>query len=290
MHKKYPHIFSPIKIGNVIFKNRIWSAPAGVHLLYGEENYPSEAAVAYYARKAAGGAACITYSAQNMDLEAPYDGIHAYERIVNPETHRFFSQLTDAIHMQDAKASLELLAFQYHHKDENGDLKTLSVNGGFDEMMQIKTVAFTREDIERIAKTYGDVAEAALKCGFDMLLIHGGHGLSLSQFYSRIMNHRTDEFGSDTLENRMRFADMILDEIRARVGKKLLIEYRISGDELSGEDGYHIEDCIEMLKHIQDRIDICPHLYRRVLQRYGKYHPSDRVFLNTDATPSMLQP
>ena len=256
MHKKYPHMFSPIKIGNVIFKNRIWSAPAGVHLLQGKENYPSEAAVAYYAKKAAGGAACITYSAQNMDLEAPYDGVHAFEQITSPNTHRFFSQLTDVIHMQDAKASLELLAFQYHHKDENGELITLSVNGGFDEILQVETVAFTREDIERIVKTYGDVAEAALRCGFDMLLIHGGHGLCLSQFYSRPMNHRTDEFGADTLENRMRFADMILDEIRARVGRKLLIEYRISGDELSGDNGYHIEECIEMLKHIQDRIDI----------------------------------
>ena len=44
-HPKYPHIFEPIKIGNVVFKNRIWSAPAGVHLLYGREEYPSDAAV-----------------------------------------------------------------------------------------------------------------------------------------------------------------------------------------------------------------------------------------------------
>jgi len=256
MNNKYPHIFSPIKIGNIIFKNRIWSAPAGVHLLQGRENHPSEAAIAYYAKKAAGGAAVITYSAQNMDLEASYDGLHAHEIITQSDTHRFFSQLTDVIHMHDAKASLELLAFQHHHVNDKGELITLSVNGGFDEMMQVETVAFTREDLERIAKTYGDVAEAALKCGFDMLLIHGGHGLCLSQFYSKIMNHRNDEFGADTLVNRMRFADMILDEIRSRVGRKLLIEYRISGDELSGEDGYHIEDCIEMLKHIQDRIDI----------------------------------
>ena len=60
MEVRYPHIFSPIKIGNTVFKNRIWSAPAGVHLLYGREHYPSDAALAYYAKKAAGGAAVIT--------------------------------------------------------------------------------------------------------------------------------------------------------------------------------------------------------------------------------------
>lgn len=101
------------------------------------------------------------------------------------------------------------------------------------------------------------MAEAALKCGFDMLFIHGGHGLCLSQFYSPVINKRDDEFGPQCLENRMRFADMILDAIRERVGRKLLIEYRISGDELWPDGrGYHVEDCIQMIEHLQDRIDI----------------------------------
>lgn len=255
MPTKYPHIFTPIQIGNTVFKNRIWSAPAGVHLLYGREHYPSDAALAYYVKKAAGGAAVITYSAQNMDFEMPYDAVHACENILEPETHRFYNRFTDAIHSQDAKASLELLAFQYHHVKVNGERVLLSVNGG--EVMGEQTQAFTREDFERIANTYADTAEAALKCGFDMLLIHGGHGLCLSQFYSKNMNHRTDEFGADTLENRMRFADMLIDAIRARVGRKLLIEYRISGEEDPAHPGgYTIEDCIEMVKHLQDRIDI----------------------------------
>lgn len=254
---QYPHIFAPIKIGNTVFKNRIWGAPAGVHLLYGREHYPSDAALAYYAKKAAGGAAVITYSAQNMDYEMPYDAVHACENILEPETHRFYSRFTEAIHAQDAKVSLELLAFQYHHVKESGERVLLSVNGGHDDMMDCDTEAFTREDFERIAKTYADTAEAALQCGFDMLLIHGGHGLCLSQFYSKIVNKRTDEFSADTLENRMRFADMILDAIRARVGKKLLIEYRISGEEdPTHPGGYTVDDCIEMVKHLQDRIDI----------------------------------
>lgn len=254
---KYQNIFSPIKIGNTVFKNRIWSAPAGVHLLYGREEYPSDAALAYYAGKAAGGAAVITYSAQNMDLEIPYDPVHACENILKPETHRFYNRFTEAIHAHDAKVSLELLAFQYHHRLENGEIVLHSVNGGYNKIMECETAAFTQTDLERIAKTYGDVAEAALKCGFDMLLIHGGHGLCLSQFYSKLMNRRTDEFSAETLENRMRFACMILDEIRARVGRRLLIEYRISGEEDPlNHNGYSIDDCIEMIKHIQDRIDI----------------------------------
>ncbi|MBP1736895.1 MAG: FAD-dependent oxidoreductase [Oscillospiraceae bacterium] len=255
MQQRYPHIFSPITIGNVVFKNRIWSAPAGAHLLYGREEYPSQAAFAYYSAKAAGGAAVITYSAQNMDFHQPYDAVHACENILHPESHRFFSQFTDMIHFHDAKASLELLAFQYHGYDHNQTLVPYSINGdpGPDGS---PTVKLTRAAMESIAKSYGAVAEAALECGFDMLLIHAGHGLCLSQFFSPVMNRRDDDFSYKPLENRMRFADLILDAIRAKVGRRLLIEFRISGDELSGDKGYHVEDCIEMLKHIQDRIDI----------------------------------
>ena len=51
MKLKYPHLFSPITIGGVTFKNRIWSAPAGTHLLAGLEEDPTAAVIAYYANK-----------------------------------------------------------------------------------------------------------------------------------------------------------------------------------------------------------------------------------------------
>ena len=253
---KYPHIFTPIKIGNVVFKNRIWSTPGGAHLLYGREPYPNEHAADYYYAKARGGAACITYSAQNMDFEMPYDPVHAAENILQYESHRFFSEFTAGIHACGAKVSLELLAFAYHGHDHKGNRITYSVNGdpGPDGS---PTVKFTKDAITAIVKTYGDVAEAALECGFDMLCIHAGHGLCMSQFVSKFANRRDDEFGG-SMENRMRFTDMVLDEIHARVGNKLLIEIRISGDEMFKDPGlgYKVEDCIEMIKYIQDKIDI----------------------------------
>ena len=253
---RYPHIFSPIRIGDVVFKNRIWSTPGGVHLLYGREPYPNEHATAYYYAKARGGAACITYSAQNMDFEMPYDPVHAAENILQYESHRFFSEFTAGIHACGAKASLELLAFCYHGHDHQGNRILYSIDGAPDPEGN-PTVMFTHDSLAAIAKTYGDVAEAALECGFDLLCVHAGHGLCMSQFLSKFINRRTDEFGG-SLENRMRFTDMVLDEIRARVGHKLLIEMRISGDEMFEDPsmGYHVEDCIEMLKHVQDRIDI----------------------------------
>ena len=124
-----------------------------------------------------------------------------------------------------------------------------SVNG--EEGTQI----LDKAAMESIASIYADAAENALKCGFDMILIHGGHGLILSQMLSPKFNTRTDEFGG-CLANRAKFPIMILDAIRARVGKKLLIEYRISGSELGGDDCFTPDDCVAFLEMVQDKIDI----------------------------------
>lgn len=249
MKTQYPHMFSPITIGGVTFKNRIWSAPAGAHLLYGKEGYPNDHVVAYYANKARGGSANITVSAQNMDIYQEYDNVHAHENIFDSENHRFWNHLTDAIHFYGAKASLELLGFSYHGRNYKGELVSYSVNG--EEGTQI----LDKAAMESIASIYADAAENALKCGFDMILIHGGHGLILSQMLSPKFNTRTDEFGG-CLENRAKFPIMILDAIRARVGKKLLIEYRISGSELGGDDCFTPDDCVAFLEMVQDKIDI----------------------------------
>ena len=249
MNLKYPNLFSPITIGGVTFKNRIWSAPAGTHLLAGLEEYPNEATIAYYANKAKGGSANITFSAQNMDIYRPQDDVHAHENIFPQKNHRMWRQLTDAVHYYGAKISLELLAFEYHGYDENGNLVSYTVNGHGKKYPKL-----TRPVMDRIAASYADAAEAALDCGFDMILIHGGHGLVLSQILSPKFNTRKDEFGG-ALENRAKFPIMILDAIRQRVGRKLLIEYRISGSELT-EGGFTTDDCVEYLKMIQDRIDI----------------------------------
>lgn len=256
MNNNYKHMLSPIKIGHVTFRNRIWSAPAGAHLLAGREEYPNDHVIAYYANKARGGSANITYSAQNMDIHKPYDAVHANENIFKPENHRFWCQLTDAVHFYGAKISLELLGFSYHGYDHAGNLVAYTVNEPAAEFLgQARLQMLDTRAMREIAKTYADAAEAALKCGFDMILIHGGHGLILSQILSPKFNTRTDEYGG-SLENRAKFPIMILDAIRRRVGRKLLIEYRISGSELAGDDGFTTGDCIEYLKMIQDRIDI----------------------------------
>lgn len=246
LHSKYPTMFSPIRIGNTLFRNRIFTAPATPHLLQRDEQYPTEALIAYYEEKARGGSACVCVAGHNMDTKAPEDPAHTNLNIRVETTHRYWTQMADRIHMHGAKMSLELLAFEYHKDQES----YWSINGDYGPMI-------TKEAMEEIAQDYADCAEAAVRCGIDSIFIHGGHGLFLFRMLSSLFNQRTDEFGG-SLENRARFAVMILDAIRQRVGNKILIEYRVSGDELApqGYEGFRVEDCIEFLRLIEDKIDI----------------------------------
>lgn len=255
----YPHLFSPITISGRTFKNRIFAAPASCHLLAGG-TAPNEKVTAYYARKAAGGAAMINFSAQNIDTDRPYDPVHAGDDIFDIRNITQWKRLTDAVHAHDAYIGLELLQFHHHGYDSNGGLINYSVDGRIidtvETMDRTETMpALPLPEMEKIADRYALAAERALDCGFDSIFIHGGHGVLLSQFISPLYNNRTDEFGGSA-ENRARFPLMILKRIRERVGDSILIEYRVSGDELAGLRGFTVDDCIDFTKRIQDYIDI----------------------------------
>lgn len=245
----YPHMLAPITIGGITFRNRVWTAPAAMFLLMGKTSEVTDETIEYYRRKAAGGSACVTVSAKDMDLWQAPNPYHGALNILDEGSRGSWRRLTQAIHAEGAKASLELLAFGYSLPDESGHIVRYSVNGGQG------THPLDRPAMERIAALYGDAAAAARDCGFDLVLVHGGHGLPLSQMISPVLNCRADEFGGN-LENRARFPLAILDAIRARVGRDLLVEYRISGDEYAGEGGFAVEDCKAFLKLVQGRIDI----------------------------------
>ena len=263
MERKYPNMFSPITIGargrwpGVIYKNRIFTAPTGVHLLQPSgQPYPSEAVIAHYREKARGGAACITFSAQNMDrwLIAHDDsGFHNDPDIFQMQHHHMWNRLTSAVHFFDAKISLELLAFS-RHEEVDGEVVCWSVNGETDEETGEYCPMMDRAAMDRMLADYKEAALNAIRVGFDHIMLHLGHGTFPAQFLSPLSNTRTDEYGGSR-ENRCKFPIEIVKAVREAVGPRVPIEVRVSGDELT-EGGGTIEDCIDFLKRIEEDIDI----------------------------------
>ena len=107
-----------------------------------------------------------------------------------------------------------------------------------------------------IAEAYADCARRAKICGFEMILIHGGHGWLLHQFLSRT-NTRKDQYGGEKLENRARFPLMLVKAVRDAVGPNFPLEFRMSGAEDEYQPGgYDIKEGIEMAQIFEPYVNI----------------------------------
>lgn len=139
--------------------------------------------------------------------------------------------------------------------------------------------AITKSDMNRITSDFIQAAIFVKNCGFDGVVIHGGHGFLFSQFLSSTYNKRDDEF-SGSLENRAKFPIQILKGIRQELGNDFIIELRLSGD-----DGYHDErhgitpeetgKFAHMLEGIVDLIQISAGIYYDAVET----HQSSSMFV-----------
>jgi 2,4-dienoyl-CoA reductase-like NADH-dependent reductase (Old Yellow Enzyme family)/thioredoxin reductase len=249
MSDQYPLLLSPIKIGGVTFRNRIFAAPTGVHSMQGSEPHPTEAVIDYFANKARGGAACVAASGAGLfPIEGDRTGHATWDVYSAPNLH-YLARMADRIHFYGAKASMEL--------GPAGIVGVGNVYGASDgiELMD-GTIAreMPEHEMDRIADAYAAAADGIRSAGFDVLLLHFGHGLLVGQFLSPLTNKRKDAYGG-SLENRARFPTKIIDRIRERVGRRLLVEVRISGSEVI-PGGIGVEEAIGFARLIEDRIDL----------------------------------
>ena len=255
MNKFFPHLFDAFTVKNVTFRNRIFSAP-NMMCMMDEKGYPMPDMIAYYAEKARGGAAVVTLG------DTPVDREHAAS---NPRSFNldytntvavmpYISEMAMAIHEGGALASHELNhAGMYAVPAANNGGEPIGPVDFYRDWDDTHVRAMTEQDMDDVAEHFAACAEMLKNAGYDMCLIHGGHGWLLDQFLSPYYNTRTDEYGG-SLENRAKFPLMVVDRVRKRVGDKFLIEYRMSGcEEIEG--GLTIEEGVEFAKMLDGKVD-----------------------------------
>ena len=110
--------------------------------------------------------------------------------------------------------------------------------------------ALTVEQIKEVEKEFVDAAIRVKKAGFDGVEIHSAHGYFLNQFYSPLTNKRTDEYGVDCMENRLRIHREILAQVKEAVGDDFLIAMRLGGCDYM-EGGSRIDDAVEAAKMLE---------------------------------------
>lgn len=120
-----------------------------------------------------------------------------------------------------------------------------------------KTRELTKSEIEALVEDFALAAERAITAGFDGVELHGAHGFLLNQFFSPLLNKRGDEYGG-SLENRMRFPLMVVEEVRKRIKGRLLL-YRLGADDLA-PNGTQIENsvafAVKLEQHGVDVVDV----------------------------------
>ena len=254
---KYPHLTSPIKIGNVIFRNRMFSAPMGATDIT-PDCCPGPRTQGFYEFRAKGGAASVTVS--ELVVHPETDASHMLHLdLSTPGCLAAHTFVADAIRRHGAVPSIELShSGQYAgtyltDKNKKDSLCQWGPSEGTrPDGRPVK--ALSKEQIADIVKAYADAATYSKRAGYEMLMVHAGHGWLINQFLSPYSNHRTDEYGG-SLENRVRFAREVLEAIRAAVGPQFPIELRLSGSELF-DGGYGIEDGCKIAQMLEDLVDL----------------------------------
>ncbi len=275
MERKYPHLSSPITVAGVTFRNRMFSAPMGGTDIT-NDGCIGPKSTAFYELRSKGGAGAVTVSECMVHPET--DGSHAYHldaSILNSLACATYT--ADAIRRHGGMPSLELShsgMYAGTYMTDKTKQKEMHQWGPVDTVRPdgVKVKALTKDMIDDIVKSYGTVAAMAKRAGFEMLMIHGGHGWLINQFLSPYFNTRTDEYGG-SLENRCRFAKEVLTAVREAVGPRFPIEFRMSGSEFF-EEGYGLEEGVEIAKQLESYVDIL-HVSAGTYQRtFGITHPS----------------
>lgn len=249
--KKYPLLFSPIKVGPYTLKNRIEAAPVNISNLT-QDGYLTPENIAIFEGKAQGGAAIVNMGECRIDLKT---GISHKLCIPldDPEVLPYLHAASDAIKKHNAFSAVELIHPGTRSNPEYYDGPIWGPSAGPGHLGK-DYQALDHETIRYIVECFGNAAEMAKLGGVDMVMVHAGHGWLLHQFLSPLNNRRTDEYGG-CLENRARITLEVIENIRRKCGPDFPIEIRMSGTEIV-PDGLTIEDQVEFAKLLDGKVDL----------------------------------
>ena len=248
-----PKYLAPLTIRKKVWKNRFVVAPMiGMEIKDGMLTDEAKAQIRFYGQ---GGAAEYIVGETEVSPDAFRGPAHLafdFHREDNQQGMREYAAIIkDEL---DSIAMVELC-----HAGESKVMGLGSEICGPMEYIRASDGAhihgMTEQDIQNVINNFVYAAQTCNACGFDGVVLHGGHGWLFHQFISPHTNRRTDRFGG-SIENRTRFLCMTLDAIRNACGEDFVLECRISGAENTGHDSYTIEEITQIAQILSQHCDI----------------------------------
>jgi len=252
----FPNLGLPLELGGLTVRNRILSTGHMTGMI--SAGVPTPAFAHYHGARARGGCGLIiTESAA-----------------VHPTSNAYNIQLTDPASVEAlALAAAEVKRHGCHifgqlghggretHSGTDGSIPAAyGPSSTAAERFHVMPRAMSRDMIAEIVEAFGQAALTYEAAGYDGMEIMASHGLLLAQFFNPDVNVRDDDYGG-TRENRLRFAREVIARIRDKVGRRMVLGIRISGDELNA-NGLETPEVLEICRALDadgalDFFDIC---------------------------------
>lgn len=230
MSSNYPHLFSPVTVGNVEIPNRIAMMPMGVfspRLMNPKTGAYTKDGADYYIERAKGGTGLIVTGLVPV-IPMPF---------MNPVNHpdAYISEmkyLMDGVHEHGGKIFIQLTAMtgRAAHLENQAAARALPAPSETPNVWDptITSRAITKEEIRQYIVNFAQAAYEVKQAGGDGVEIHAVHeGYLLDQFAIGFYNRRTDEYGG-CLENRLRFPREIVEAIKEKCGRDFPVSVRYS--------------------------------------------------------------
>ncbi|MBQ9339290.1 MAG: NADH:flavin oxidoreductase [Paludibacteraceae bacterium] len=200
-------LFTPYQLGPITLRNRIIRSAAFENMC--RANLPTQELEDYHVSVARGGVGMTTVAYCAVDLSGvSFDG----QLYVRQEALPGLKKLTDAVHAEGAKASIQLGHCGNMTHFYTCHCMPVSASNGFNLYSPTVHRRLKVSEIKQLVKRFGEAVDFCREAGFDCVEIHAGHAYLISQFIAPRTNHRHDEYGG-AFENRVRFLNEVLDEV-----------------------------------------------------------------------------
>lgn len=229
---KYPKLFEPVKIGSMTCKNRFAMAPMGPLGMADCEGAYTQRGIEYYTARARGGAGLIITGVTSVDETIEQHSLPNLPSATHNPIHfvRRALEMTERVHAYGTKI-LQMLSAGWGRvaiPTHLGDFPYVAPSEIPHRWLDRNCRALTVEEIHDIVRRFGQAAFNAKRGGFDGIEVHAVHeGYLLDQFAISMFNQRTDEYGG-SLENRLRFAKEIVEEVKRVCGRDFVVTLRYS--------------------------------------------------------------
>ncbi len=232
-----PALFTPLSLGNVTFRNRLWVAPMCEYSVEEQDGVPTTWHLVHLGAFARGGAGLVVTEATAVSAEgriSPWD-----TGIWNATQRDAWRPIVAFIHSQGAAAGIQLAHAGRKASTTrpwSADHGTIAEADGGWLAVAPSAIAFTGydtpaaldlADIAGVVDDFASAARRAVDAGFDLLELHAAHGYLLHQFLSPLSNVRGDQYGGN-LENRARLLLEVVTAVRAEVGEGVPLLVRFS--------------------------------------------------------------